>query len=150
MSAMRRHPTKPFTSQLVSTHRAHRSRRSPPPYTPSYCLPCAFVILFAGLHQRRSPLTAFFNIVILFACLHQCRPPIYFMARKLSRRDPNFSGLISFYDTALVPSLVPCRVGLERWDHSNDLTQGSLASVKSISITTFNTRAFFLITTYSS
>lgn len=29
----------------------------------------------------------------------------------------DFSGLISFYDTALVPSLVPRRVGLERWDH---------------------------------
>jgi hypothetical protein len=29
----------------------------------------------------------------------------------------DFSGLVSFYDTALVPSLVPCRVGLERWDH---------------------------------
>ncbi|KAG1890923.1 hypothetical protein F4604DRAFT_381773 [Suillus subluteus] len=29
----------------------------------------------------------------------------------------DFSGLVSFYDTALVPSLVPRRVGLERWDH---------------------------------
>ncbi|KAG2361426.1 hypothetical protein BDR07DRAFT_1610158 [Suillus spraguei] len=29
----------------------------------------------------------------------------------------DFSGLISFYDTALVPSLVPRRAGLERWDH---------------------------------
>ncbi|KAG1827391.1 uncharacterized protein BJ212DRAFT_49839 [Suillus subaureus] len=29
----------------------------------------------------------------------------------------DFSGLVSFYDTALVPSLVPQRVGLERWDH---------------------------------
>ncbi|KAG2362557.1 hypothetical protein BDR07DRAFT_1284301 [Suillus spraguei] len=29
----------------------------------------------------------------------------------------DFSGLVSFYDTALVPSLVSQRVGLERWDH---------------------------------
>ncbi|KAG1883325.1 hypothetical protein F4604DRAFT_284490 [Suillus subluteus] len=29
----------------------------------------------------------------------------------------DYSGLVSFYDTALVPSLVPRRVGLERWDH---------------------------------
>ncbi|KAG1731954.1 hypothetical protein EDB19DRAFT_2041668 [Suillus lakei] len=29
----------------------------------------------------------------------------------------DFSGLVSFYDTALVPSLVPRRAGLERWDH---------------------------------
>ncbi|KAG2116597.1 uncharacterized protein F5147DRAFT_815244 [Suillus discolor] len=29
----------------------------------------------------------------------------------------DFSGLVSFYDTALVPSLVPCRVGLKWWDH---------------------------------
>lgn len=29
----------------------------------------------------------------------------------------DFSGLVSFYDTTLVPSLVPRRVGLERWDH---------------------------------
>ncbi|KAG1831854.1 hypothetical protein EV424DRAFT_1534111 [Suillus variegatus] len=29
----------------------------------------------------------------------------------------DFSGLVSFYDTALVPSLVPRRVGLDRWDH---------------------------------
>ncbi|KAG2157020.1 hypothetical protein DEU56DRAFT_920690 [Suillus clintonianus] len=29
----------------------------------------------------------------------------------------DFSGLVSFYDTALVPSLVSRRVGLERWDH---------------------------------
>ncbi|KAG1723586.1 hypothetical protein EDB19DRAFT_1640605 [Suillus lakei] len=29
----------------------------------------------------------------------------------------DFSGLVSFYDTALIPSLVPCRAGLERWDH---------------------------------
>ncbi|KAG1798605.1 uncharacterized protein HD556DRAFT_1518466 [Suillus plorans] len=29
----------------------------------------------------------------------------------------DFSGLVSFYDTDLVPSLVPRRVGLERWDH---------------------------------
>ncbi|KAG1903012.1 uncharacterized protein F5891DRAFT_1185661 [Suillus fuscotomentosus] len=29
----------------------------------------------------------------------------------------DFSGLVSFYDTSLVPSLVPRRVGLERWDH---------------------------------
>ncbi|KAG1890922.1 hypothetical protein F4604DRAFT_1949264 [Suillus subluteus] len=28
----------------------------------------------------------------------------------------DFSGLVSFYDTALVPSLVPRCVGLERWD----------------------------------
>ncbi|KAG2061572.1 hypothetical protein BDR06DRAFT_979025 [Suillus hirtellus] len=31
-----------------------------------------------------------------------------------------FSGLVSFYDTALVPSLVPRRIGLERWDHRHD------------------------------
>ncbi|KAG2368484.1 hypothetical protein BDR07DRAFT_1390772, partial [Suillus spraguei] len=29
----------------------------------------------------------------------------------------DFSGLVSFYDTTLVPSLVPHRTGLERWDH---------------------------------
>ncbi|KAG2050765.1 hypothetical protein BDR06DRAFT_959941 [Suillus hirtellus] len=29
----------------------------------------------------------------------------------------DFSELISFYDTALVPSLVPRRAGLDRWDH---------------------------------
>ncbi|KAG2063408.1 hypothetical protein BDR04DRAFT_1038065 [Suillus decipiens] len=29
----------------------------------------------------------------------------------------DFSGLVSFYDTTLVPSLVPHRAGLERWDH---------------------------------
>ncbi|KAG2032235.1 hypothetical protein BDR03DRAFT_970767, partial [Suillus americanus] len=29
----------------------------------------------------------------------------------------DFCGLVSFYDTTLVPSLVPRRVGLERWDH---------------------------------
>ncbi|OJA13587.1 hypothetical protein AZE42_02742 [Rhizopogon vesiculosus] len=29
----------------------------------------------------------------------------------------DYSALISFYDTDLVPSLVPRRVGLERWDH---------------------------------
>jgi hypothetical protein len=29
----------------------------------------------------------------------------------------DYSGLVSFYDTTLVPSLVPRRVGLERWDH---------------------------------
>ena len=29
----------------------------------------------------------------------------------------DYSALISFYDTTLVPSLVPHRVGLERWDH---------------------------------
>ncbi|KAG2079280.1 hypothetical protein BDR04DRAFT_1041191 [Suillus decipiens] len=29
----------------------------------------------------------------------------------------DFSGLVSFYDTALVPSLVPRRAGLERWDY---------------------------------
>ncbi|KAG1862331.1 hypothetical protein C8R48DRAFT_210989 [Suillus tomentosus] len=29
----------------------------------------------------------------------------------------DFSGLVSFYDAALVPSLVLFRVGLERWDH---------------------------------
>ncbi|KAG2106807.1 uncharacterized protein F5147DRAFT_761620 [Suillus discolor] len=29
----------------------------------------------------------------------------------------DFSRLVSFYDTALVPSLVPRRVGLDRWDH---------------------------------
>ncbi|KAG1858878.1 hypothetical protein F4604DRAFT_1169180 [Suillus subluteus] len=29
----------------------------------------------------------------------------------------DFSGLVSFYDTTLVPSLVPRRVGLDRWDH---------------------------------
>ncbi|KAG1865218.1 hypothetical protein C8R48DRAFT_601582 [Suillus tomentosus] len=29
----------------------------------------------------------------------------------------DFSELVSFYDTALVPSLVPRRVGLDRWDH---------------------------------
>ncbi|KAG2050761.1 hypothetical protein BDR06DRAFT_959929 [Suillus hirtellus] len=29
----------------------------------------------------------------------------------------DYSGLVSFYDTALVPSLVPHRVGLDRWDH---------------------------------
>ncbi|KAG1865227.1 hypothetical protein C8R48DRAFT_188660 [Suillus tomentosus] len=29
----------------------------------------------------------------------------------------DYSGLVSFYDTALVPSLVPRRVGLDRWDH---------------------------------
>ena len=29
----------------------------------------------------------------------------------------DYSALISFYDTALVPSLVPRRMGLERWDH---------------------------------
>ncbi|OJA10086.1 hypothetical protein AZE42_07287 [Rhizopogon vesiculosus] len=29
----------------------------------------------------------------------------------------DYSGLVSFYDTALVPSLAPRRVGLERWDH---------------------------------
>ncbi|KAG2138131.1 hypothetical protein BD769DRAFT_1434092 [Suillus cothurnatus] len=34
-----------------------------------------------------------------------------------TRIELDFSGLVSFYDTALVPSLVPRRVGLERWDH---------------------------------
>jgi hypothetical protein len=34
-----------------------------------------------------------------------------------TRIELDFSRLISFYDTALVPSLVPRRVGLERWDH---------------------------------
>jgi hypothetical protein len=34
-----------------------------------------------------------------------------------TRIELDFSGLISFYDAALVPSLVPRRVGLERWDH---------------------------------
>ncbi|KAG1831853.1 hypothetical protein EV424DRAFT_1534110 [Suillus variegatus] len=29
----------------------------------------------------------------------------------------DFSGVVSFYDTALVPSLVQHRVGLDRWDH---------------------------------
>ncbi|KAG1811083.1 hypothetical protein EV424DRAFT_1528903 [Suillus variegatus] len=29
----------------------------------------------------------------------------------------DFSELVSFYDTALVPSLVPRRAGLDRWDH---------------------------------
>jgi len=29
----------------------------------------------------------------------------------------DYSALVSFYDTALVPSLVPHRVGLDRWDH---------------------------------
>jgi hypothetical protein len=29
----------------------------------------------------------------------------------------DYSGFVSFYDTALVPSLVSSRVGLERWDH---------------------------------
>ncbi|KAG1860156.1 hypothetical protein DFJ58DRAFT_715657 [Suillus subalutaceus] len=29
----------------------------------------------------------------------------------------DFSGLVSFYDTTLVPSLVPRCVGLDRWDH---------------------------------
>src|SRR5882757_4473696 len=29
----------------------------------------------------------------------------------------DYSALISFYDTDLVPSLVPRRVGVERWDH---------------------------------
>jgi len=29
----------------------------------------------------------------------------------------DYTGLVSFYDTALVPSLVPRRAGLERWDH---------------------------------
>ncbi|KAG1789409.1 uncharacterized protein HD556DRAFT_782724 [Suillus plorans] len=34
-----------------------------------------------------------------------------------SRIMLDFSGLISFYGTALVPSLAPRRVGLKRWDH---------------------------------
>jgi len=29
----------------------------------------------------------------------------------------DYSALVSFYDTILVPSLVPHRVGLDRWDH---------------------------------
>ncbi|KAG2028290.1 hypothetical protein BDR03DRAFT_1020009 [Suillus americanus] len=43
----------------------------------------------------------------------------------------DLTGLVSLYDIALVPSLIPVRAGLERWDHrvlgisSNDISQSA-------------------------
>ena len=43
----------------------------------------------------------------------------------------DLSGLVSFYDTALVPSLVSARFGLERWDHRlQNISQEDLTRVK--------------------
>jgi len=43
----------------------------------------------------------------------------------------DYSGLVSFYDTALVPSLVPRREGLERWDHRvAGISSGDMERVK--------------------
>ncbi|KAJ7693075.1 hypothetical protein B0H17DRAFT_1200141 [Mycena rosella] len=42
----------------------------------------------------------------------------------------DLSRLVSFYDTALVPSLIPHRAGLERWDHrAQNISAADLAAV---------------------
>lgn len=49
-----------------------------------------------------------------------------------TRVQLDLSGLVSFYDTQLVPSLVAVRAGQERWDHRvQDISSEDLSAVKS-------------------
>ncbi|KAG9314901.1 hypothetical protein JVU11DRAFT_4007 [Chiua virens] len=49
-----------------------------------------------------------------------------------TRIQLDLSGLVSFYDTQLVPSLVPIRAGQERWDHRvANLSRDDLLAVES-------------------
>ena len=49
-----------------------------------------------------------------------------------TRVQPDLAGLVSFYDTELVPSLVAVRAGQDRWDHrARDVSQEDLSAAVS-------------------
>ncbi|KAG9314906.1 hypothetical protein JVU11DRAFT_4014 [Chiua virens] len=68
--------------------------------------------------------------VVTFESMHAGSWHNYFPGE--TRVQLDLSRLVSFYDTQLVPSLVPIRAGQERWDHrAGNISNQDLSAVKS-------------------
>ena len=104
-------------------------------YPLNYCCPsevalCSFasgvnVISFLDVAEDHEP----FNPMVVAEVMRAGSQHNRFPGETRVRLD--LSGLVSFYDTDLAPSLVSVRFGLERWDHRlQNISQEDLTRVK--------------------